>query len=115
MLGKQAQPPQDLWVLPGLLPVPWEVVSLWSYPSVLTITSLSGIPTPPPRPSPGPASSRSPARWYSRDANLKQIVLDELLAQHDDAELDAQLHQAAARGALQAEGGRVRSHPTPRA
>ena len=40
---------------------------------------------------------------YSRDSDLKDVVLDELLPQHDDAELDAQLHEAAPRGALQDE------------
>ena len=32
---------------------------------------------------------------HSRYADLKQVVLDELLAQHGDAQLDAQLHKAA--------------------
>lgn len=40
---------------------------------------------------------------HLRDSNLKDIVLDQLLAQHDDAELDAQLHEAASRSALQRE------------
>ena len=40
---------------------------------------------------------------YSRDSDLKDVVLDQLLPQHDDAELDAQLHEAAPRGALQDE------------
>ena len=40
---------------------------------------------------------------YSRDSDLKDVVLDQLLSQHDDAELDAQLHEAAPRGALQDE------------
>ena len=40
---------------------------------------------------------------YSRDSDLKDVVLDELLPQHDDAELDAQLHEAAPGGALQDE------------
>lgn len=35
-----------------------------------------------------------------RDADLKKVVLDELLAQHGDAQLDAQLHQAACMSAL---------------
>lgn len=47
-----------------------------------------------------PPPLRREAGCYSRDANLKQVVLDQLLAQHDDAELDAELHQAAPRGAL---------------
>lgn len=38
---------------------------------------------------------------HSRYADLKQVVLDELLAQHGDAQLDAQLHEAACVGALQ--------------
>lgn len=38
---------------------------------------------------------------YVRDANLKDIVLDQLLPQHDDAELDAQLHETASRSTLQ--------------
>lgn len=63
---------------------------------------------------PRPGIILPPAPRYSRDADLEKVVLDQLLAQHDDAELDAELHQAAARGALQVEGGRVRSHPTPR-
>ena len=37
---------------------------------------------------------------YLRDANLKDVVLDELLPQHDDAELDAQLDEAASRCTL---------------
>lgn len=41
---------------------------------------------------------------YSRDSDLKDVVLDQLLPQHDDAELDAQLHEAAPRGALQGGG-----------
>lgn len=40
---------------------------------------------------------------YSRDSNLEDVVLDQLLPQHDDAELNAQLHEAAPRGALQEE------------
>ena len=43
----------------------------------------------------GPEATR-----YSRDADLKQVVLNELLAQHDDAELDTELHQAAPWGTL---------------
>lgn len=39
-------------------------------------------------------------RYHSRDADLEEIVLDQLLAQHDDAQLDAELHQAAPRGTL---------------
>lgn len=31
----------------------------------------------------------------SRDADLKDVVLDQLFAQHDDAELDAELDEAA--------------------
>ena len=38
---------------------------------------------------------------YSRDCNLEDVVLDQLLPQHDDAELNAQLHEAAPRGTLQ--------------
>lgn len=37
---------------------------------------------------------------YSRDADLKQVVLDELFSQHCDAELDAELHETAAVSAL---------------
>lgn len=37
---------------------------------------------------------------HLRDANLKDIVLDQLLPQHDDAELDAQLHETASRSTL---------------
>lgn len=48
------------------------------------------------------------ANWwtgrYIRDSNLEDIVLDQLLPQHDDAELDAQLHETASRSTLQ--GGR---------
>lgn len=58
---------------------------------------------PPHRPLP---HGRTPCPCDSRDADLEQVVLDELLAQHDDAELDAELHQAAPRGALWAESGR---------
>lgn len=32
---------------------------------------------------------------YIRDEDLKHIVLDELLSEHDHAELDAQLNEAA--------------------
>lgn len=32
---------------------------------------------------------------YLRDADLKDVVLDQLLAQHDNAELNAQLDEAA--------------------
>lgn len=32
---------------------------------------------------------------YLRDADLKDVVLDQLLPQHDDAELNAQLNEAA--------------------
>ncbi|TNN52346.1 hypothetical protein EYF80_037429 [Liparis tanakae] len=42
---------------------------------------------------------------HSRYANLKQVVLDELLAQHSDAQLDAQLHEAAGMGTLEGEEG----------
>lgn len=38
---------------------------------------------------------------HSRYADLKQVVLDELLAQHGDTELDAQLHEAAGVGTLE--------------
>lgn len=37
---------------------------------------------------------------YSRDADLKQVVLDELFPEHRDAELNAELHEAAAVSAL---------------
>lgn len=63
---------------------------------------------------PGPHLPLAPlgpqAGRYSRDANLKQVVLDELLAQHNDAELDTELHQAAPRGAL---WDRQQVHQTP--
>lgn len=38
---------------------------------------------------------------YLRNSNLKQVVLDELLAQHGDAQLNAQFHQTAGVSALQ--------------
>ncbi len=38
--------------------------------------------------------------WHSRDADLKQVVLDELFTEHGDAELNAELHETAAVGAL---------------
>lgn len=44
--------------------------------------------------------SRVTAVSDSRYADLKQVVLDELLAEHGDAQLDAQLHEAACMGAL---------------
>lgn len=37
---------------------------------------------------------------YLRDANFKDVVLDQLFPQHDDAELDAQLDEAASWGTL---------------
>lgn len=37
---------------------------------------------------------------YIRDSDLKDVVLDQLLPQHDDAELDAELHEAAPRSTL---------------
>lgn len=52
---------------------------------------------------------------YVRDANLKDIVLDQLLPQHDDAELDAQLHETASRSTLQEGEHRDRSGQTMRA
>lgn len=48
------------------------------------------------------------SRYHSRDADLEEIVLDQLLAQHDDAQLDAELHEAAARSTLW-DRGQVRS------
>jgi hypothetical protein len=51
------------------------------------------------RPSPHPRSGR-----HSRDADLEEVVLDQLLPQHYDAQLDAELHQAAPRGALRTDG-----------
>lgn len=38
---------------------------------------------------------RKKEMFYSRDADLKDVVLDQLLPQHDDAELNAQLNEAA--------------------
>lgn len=38
---------------------------------------------------------------YVRDSNLKDVVLDQLLPQHDDAELNAEFHEAASWSALQ--------------
>lgn len=63
--------------------------------------------SPRPPPNPRPRARRPPplAPRHSRDADLEEVVLDELLAQHDDAELDAELHQAAPRGALR--GGQL--------
>lgn len=40
---------------------------------------------------------------HSRYANLKQVVLNKLLAEHGDAQLDAQLHEAACMGTLEEE------------
>ncbi len=40
---------------------------------------------------------------YSRYTNLKKVVLDELLAKHGDAQLDAQLHETACMGTLEEE------------
>ena len=40
---------------------------------------------------------------HSRYADLKQVVLDELLAEHGDAQLDTQLHEAACMGTLEGE------------
>lgn len=68
-------------------------------------------PVPPaPTPVPGTLCPLWRRRRHSRDADLEQVVLDELLPQHDDAQLDAQLHQAAARGTLR--GQQVRE-PRP--
>lgn len=38
---------------------------------------------------------------YIRDSDLKDVVLDQLLPQHDDAELNAELHEAAPGSTLQ--------------
>lgn len=38
---------------------------------------------------------------YIRDSDLKDVVLNQLLPQHDDAELNAELHEAAPRSTLQ--------------
>lgn len=67
----------------------------------------------PARPSPPPAAAGTEAGRYSRDADLKQVVLDQLLAQHDDAELDAELHEAAPWGTLQWGEERRRSDHVP--
>lgn len=40
-----------------------------------------------------------------RYADLKQVVLDELLAEHCDAKLDTELHEAASVGTLQEDRG----------
>lgn len=40
-----------------------------------------------------------------RYADLKQVVLDKLLAEHCNAKLDTQLHEAACMGTLQGGGG----------
>lgn len=37
---------------------------------------------------------------HSRDADFKDVVLDQLLSQHDDAQLNAQLDEAASRRTL---------------
>lgn len=37
---------------------------------------------------------------YIRDSDLKDVILDQLLPQHDDAELNAELHEAASRSTL---------------
>lgn len=44
--------------------------------------------------------SASQVEVYSRYANLKEVVLDELLAQHGDAQLYAQLHETACMSTL---------------
>lgn len=103
-------------------------VALTPLPSVLA-TSLSLMPHPGPGPHPlsprppqgppprapqvPPRSTWREARRYSRDADLKQVVLDQLLAQHDDAELDAELHEAAPGGALRTESRRQPAPPRP--
>ena len=38
---------------------------------------------------------------HSRYANLKEVILNKLLAKHGDAQLDAQFHEAACMGTLQ--------------
>lgn len=38
---------------------------------------------------------------YVRNSNLKDVVLDQLLPQHDDAELNTELHEAAPGSTLQ--------------
>lgn len=40
---------------------------------------------------------------HSRYANLKQVVLDELLAKHGNAQLDAKLHEASCMCTLEEE------------
>lgn len=45
---------------------------------------------------------------HSRYANLKQVVLDELLAQHGNAQLNAELHEAACMGTLDRKGTSLR-------
>lgn len=47
------------------------------------------------------AQKRQRTDHHLRDSNLKDIVLDQLLPQHDDAELYAQLHETASRSTLQ--------------
>lgn len=38
---------------------------------------------------------------HSRYSNLKKVVLDKLLAEHGDAQLDAQFHEATCMGTLE--------------
>lgn len=88
--GHRPLPPTEGWLLPRP-------------PLCPRLLPVSGPPV-----RSGPCAPRPPrAGGYSRDADLKQVVLDELLAQHDDAELDAELHEAAPRGALRGWGGRT--------
>lgn len=48
-----------------------------------------------------PAQKRQRTDHHLRNSNLKDIVLDQLLPQHDDAELYAQLHETASWSTLQ--------------
>lgn len=94
------------WRVTVLLPLPGHQGVTRAPSPVCPATSFSV-----PHPGQGPTAchsghheSRAPAAGDSRDADLEEVVLDELLAEHDDAELDAQLHEAAARGTLRQAG-----------
>lgn len=49
---------------------------------------------------PQQAKSREFIIHYIRDSDLKDVVLNQLFPQHDDAELDAELHETASWGTL---------------
>lgn len=50
---------------------------------------------------------------HSRYANLKQVVLNKLLAEHGNAKLDTQLHKAACMGTLEEERRHRGQNMTP--